>query len=418
MTYRRAWIPAVVGGLVLAVLVWWAGASADALELPGATEQFGIEGVRVLQGWLGPWTYELPTTLGEYGPPADDRYRDLHEVSLQIRYATLVVCFLAGALLLMRRLPPVGARRIWASFLAVWSWCVVSGMFATALSAPWGIAARGSGSYRFLANLASSIGGSLHVVIGAGLVAAGVTVLVGGIAAKGADPLPQTIVRTGAARLAASLGTAVIAVSLVILSYQRVAAAIQEAGAAADVGDLVRQLLLMGGWSGPVEGMSTTWLLYRATDALVLVVVWFALRMLPALLTRATFPALMAGAICATVLGLLLSQVVRAAVDGPDAYGALHAWTALGAGTPAAVVFGLLAGVVAAGVLRVAGRGHDPVREEPGPAEPSGPVQPTSSPELSETSTPPTPSGPPQPSEPAQPAGPSKPDGGDPVPAG
>ncbi|NGO81843.1 hypothetical protein G6045_40295, partial [Streptomyces sp. YC504] len=350
MTYGRAVTGALAGGVALAVLLWWAGASVDALQLPGATGQFGIDGVRILGGWLGPWTYEVPAELGASGDPSDlERYRGLYETAMQIRYGVLFVCFLAGALFLIRRLPPVGARRIWMSFLAVWAWCLVSGTLAVSLSAPWAIAARGSGSYRFLPNLASSMASGHQLVVGAGLVAAAVTVIVAGLAARGAQPVPQNVVRTGAARLAASLGTAVIAVSLIVLSYQRVAAAIQEAGASAEAGDLARQLLLLGIWSAPSDGMSTTWLLYRAADALVLVVVWFALRLLPALLTRATFPALMAYGVCVTIFGLLCGQVVRAVVDGPDPYGGLNRWSGMGAGVPAAVVFGALAGAVATG---------------------------------------------------------------------
>ncbi|GAB7028984.1 hypothetical protein [Streptomyces platensis] len=42
MTYRRAAIPALAGGLVLTALLWWAGASAHALHLPGATGMMGV----------------------------------------------------------------------------------------------------------------------------------------------------------------------------------------------------------------------------------------------------------------------------------------------------------------------------------------------------------------------------------------
>ncbi|WP_190158780.1 hypothetical protein [Streptomyces litmocidini] len=35
MTCRRAAMPALIGGLLLTALPWWAGAGAEALHLPG-----------------------------------------------------------------------------------------------------------------------------------------------------------------------------------------------------------------------------------------------------------------------------------------------------------------------------------------------------------------------------------------------
>ncbi|MEU9166573.1 hypothetical protein AB0D34_01960 [Streptomyces sp. NPDC048420] len=54
-------------------------------------------------------------------------------------------------------------------------------------------------------------------------------------------------------------------------------------------------------------------------------VVWWSLRLLPGLLTRTTAPVMAAGAVCATVLGLLASQVLHMAIDDtPDVWGPLH----------------------------------------------------------------------------------------------
>lgn len=192
------------------------------------------------------------------------------------------------------------------------------------------------------------------------LVAAAVTVFMARVTAKGAGPLPQQVVPARAARLAATAGTVVIALSLVVLSYQPVAAVIQTVspsiGLLAEPGDLLRQWLLLGGWSGP-GGALGGWLLYRAADVLLLAVVWWALRRLPALLTRATVPAMAVGAVCATVLGLLASQLLRAALDGTSSglrWDLPRLFAGIGDGVPAALTCGLVAGAAAALTLRVA----------------------------------------------------------------
>lgn len=41
MEHRRAAIPALVGGLLLTALLWWAGASTQALYLPGTVDVLG-----------------------------------------------------------------------------------------------------------------------------------------------------------------------------------------------------------------------------------------------------------------------------------------------------------------------------------------------------------------------------------------
>lgn len=149
-----------------------------------------------------------------------------------------------------------------------------------------------------------------------------------------------------------------IAFSLVILSYQSAAVSLQTAfagggGLLSEPGDLLRQWLLLGAWSGPAGTSLGDWFLYRVIDVVLLTVVWWSLRLLPGLLTRATVPALAVGAVCATVLGLLTSQFLRMLVDGTRLRWDPYVATGLGDGVPAALVWGLTAGVVAALTLRL-----------------------------------------------------------------
>lgn len=243
-----------------------------------------------------------------------------------------------------------------AALLAVWAWW--PGLWRWAVSAPWLIAAQGHGSYRFLPQLASVISSGRQVLLGTALVAAVGTVLVARVTAKGAGPLPQVVVRVRPARLATTAGTAVIALSLVVLSYQPVAAALQtvspDGGLFAEPGDLLRQWLLLGAWSIPSGAPIGDWLLYRAAVVLLLAVV-LALRRPPRLLTRTTVPAMAVGAVCATVLGLLASQLLRMATDGVGLrWGLLQLAAGIGGGVPAALTCGPAAGVAAAVTLRVA----------------------------------------------------------------
>ena len=151
-----------------------------------------------------------------------------------------------------------------------------------------------------------------------------------------------------------------IAVSLVVLSYQSVAAALQTAftggGLLAEPGDLLRQWLLLGAWSGPAGTPLGDWLMYRLGDVLLLTVVWCALRWLPGLLTRVTVPAMAAGCVCAIVLGLLAEQALQMATDGTQmSSGLLYMASGLGQGVTAALLWGVLAGVAATVTLRAAG---------------------------------------------------------------
>lgn len=370
MTYRRAVIPALVGGLLITLLLWWAGASAEALQLRGTSGVFGIESANELRRWLAPWSYDPSTALGYDGSAdagtgggtafgGDTRYADLYSTAMQIRFVAVFAFFLAGALLVLRRIPPTQGRTP-ATLLALWAWGPVAGTLAVTVSAPWLIASRGRGSYRVLPQLAGVIASSGPVTVFVALLTALVTVLVARATVKGAEPLPRRSVPPRAARLAASAGTAVVALSLVILSYQSVAARIQTSfgggGLLSEPGDLLRQWLLLGGWAGPATTPLGDWLLYRAADVVMLAAVWWALRLLPGLLTRTTVPAMAVGGVCATVLGLLVSQVLHMALDDTvDVWGPVHLFAELGNGVPAALTFGGAAGMAALATLRPAG---------------------------------------------------------------
>ncbi|MER8046666.1 hypothetical protein [Streptomyces sp. NPDC094032] len=367
MTYRRAAIPALLGGILLTALLWWAGASTDALRLPGSGSVLGGRTAAELERWLAPWAYDPPAVLllgaetsGDAAVADGARYLSLYTTALQIRFFAVPALFVPGALLLVRRLPPVHDRMP-ATLLALWAWAIVAGTLAVAVSTPWLIASMGHGSYRFLPQLASGISAGRQLLLVTGLVAAVVTTLVARVTAKGAGPLPRTPVPARPARLAATAGTAVIALSLLLLSYEKVAAALQTVpspgGPLDEPGDLLRQWLLLGAWSSPAGTPLGDWLLHRSVDLLVLVLVWWALRLLPGLLTRVTVPAMAAGAVSATVLGLLVSQVLRIALDTQTmAYGLLYASGSLGNGVPAALTWGVVAGTAAALTLRAAGR--------------------------------------------------------------
>ncbi|MGW9303588.1 hypothetical protein ACWHA3_22570 [Streptomyces cyaneofuscatus] len=386
MEYRRAAIPALVGGLLLTALLWWAGASTQALRLPGTVDVLGGLTAAQLEHWLTPWSYDPPPSVrigaetfgvGEDGAAIDNsRYLSLYTTGMQIRFVAVLLFFVPGALLLVRRLPPVNGR-VPAALLAVWAWGLVAGTLAVAVSAPWLIAANGRGSYRFLPQLAGMASAGRQILVFAALVAAVVAVLAARVTAKGAGPLPRAAVPVAAARLAATVGTAVIAVSLVVLSYQPVAAALQTAftgtGLFAEPGDLLRQWLLLGSWAGPAGTPVGDWFLYRVADALVLAVVWWSLRWLPVLLTRTTVPAMAAGTVCATVLGLLAGQLAQMVFsDGGMRWGLVQLSAGIGGGVPAALTFGLLAGAAAAVTLRVAGgrAGTDPGATDPGATDP------------------------------------------------
>ncbi|WP_225627745.1 hypothetical protein [Streptomyces werraensis] len=373
MEYRHAAVPAVAGGLMLTLLLWWAGASADALDLDGATGALGIETVNALRSWLNPWAYD-PQPGAAVAVTADGAsYLALHDTAMQIRFVAVFLVHAAGSLLLVRRLPAERGR-VWQAVLALWAWGVVAGTLAVTVSAPWMIASGGRGSYRFLPQLAALASTGRTVLVPLALAAAVWTVFVTRLALKNADPLPRGDVPARTAVVAATIGTAVVAVSVVVLSYQANAARIQTVftggGFLSEPGDLLRQWLLLGAWSGPSGVGLWDWLLVRFGDVLLLAVVWCALRWLPGMLTRVSVPAMAACTVCAVVLGLLVRHLWRVTVvdGGTTSWHLLQAASGLGEGTSAAVPWGTLAGVTATVVLRVTGRGA----EAPSPAAAGG----------------------------------------------
>jgi hypothetical protein len=355
-------VPGLLGGLLLAGLLWWAGASTRALSLPGAGQFFGPEGATQLRGWLTPWSYALPSSE-QYGSPAGApdsgrAYAGLHRTGMQVRYVALVAFYLCGAVPLARRLAPGGAKRTASLLLALWGWGLVAGTLAVVVSAPWLVASGGHGGFRLLPRLSGEMAAGRQVLVVAALVAA-VGALVGAVLARRAGGRPSSPgVPVGAARLAATLGTAVVAVSLVVLSYEKVAARIQTGfggvGLFEEPGELLRQWLLLGGWSAPSSyNPFGSWLLGRLPDLLLLTVVWWGLRLLADRLDRVTVPAFALGAVSATVLGLLVSQLCTTLLDTTRVGGSFVSYAGrFGEGVPAALVFGLLAGALSAVVVR------------------------------------------------------------------
>ena len=367
MTYRRAVIPALVGGLLLTLLMWWAGASAEALHLRGSTNVFDIDSVNELRSWLAPWSYAPSTASVDPGAVGGTRYADLYRTAMQIRFVAVFAFFVAGALLLVRRLPPTRDRTL-ALLLALWAWGPVACTLAMTLSAPWLLASRGHGSFRILPQLASVISSSGPVAVFAGLLTALLTVLVARVTGKGETPPPRRAVPPRSARIAASVGTAVVALSLVVLSYVSVAGWIQTTfsgrGLLSEPGDLLREWLLLGSWAGPSTAPLGDWLLYRATDLVTLAVVWWSLRLLPGLLTRTTAPAMALGGVCAILVGLMTSESLRPAVDDTvTVWGPVHLFSGLGSNVPAALTFGVLAGTAAFAALRLTGGGDGDGRD-------------------------------------------------------
>ncbi|MGA5017230.1 hypothetical protein ACPCAA_07235 [Streptomyces griseoincarnatus] len=372
MEYRHAAIPAVAGGLMLTLLLWWAGASADALDLDGATGALGIETVNALRSWLNPWAYD-PRPGASVAATADGAsYLALRDTAMQIRFVAVFLFYAAGALLLVRRLP---AERgwVWQALLALWAWGVVAGTLAVTVSAPWMIASGGRGSYRFLPQLAALASAGRTVLVPLALAAAAWTVFVTRVALRNTEPQPREDVPARTAVVAATVGTAVVAVSVVLLSYQANVARIQTmftgGGLLGEPGDLLRQWLLLSAWSGPSGVGLWDWLLVLFGDVLLLAVVWCALRWLPGMLTQVSVPAMAVCTVCAVVLGLLVRHLWRVvAVDGgTTSWHLLRAASGLGEGTSAAVLWGTLAGVTATVVLRVTGRGAEaPVRAAAG----------------------------------------------------
>ncbi|MFD5539328.1 hypothetical protein ACFWIJ_16265, partial [Streptomyces sp. NPDC127079] len=176
MTYRRVFGPALFGALLLAGLLWWAGSSAHALSLPGATRFLGPDQANRLLMWTMPWSTGLPSSdqftdpVGAAGHGAD--YAALRQTAMGVRYAVLVLLFPCGALPLLRRLSGRGAGRTAVCVAALWGWGIVAAMLAVAVSAPWMVASGGSAAFRLLPHLASLMSQGRELPVGAALVAA------------------------------------------------------------------------------------------------------------------------------------------------------------------------------------------------------------------------------------------------------
>jgi hypothetical protein len=361
-------LPALVGSVLLTALLWWGGASMEVLQRAGAQRLFGPEGVMALQRLLAPWSYGQEQMVPLYVGGDGSGYATLHRTAMQMRFFGVFVLFGVGVLAILRWLPPT-RRRLPATVLAVWMWAPAAATLAIAGSAPWELAGRPRASFRVLPQLASAMSGGAQLAIAAGLAATAAVVLTAWLATRQLTDDQQVEVEqpfepsVKAARLAASTGTLVVAFSLFVLSYQSVAGWIQRfdptaIGVLSEPGELLRQWLLLGGWAWPGHGSSVgDWLLARATDLLLLAVVWWSLRLLPGRLTRASVPALMLCTVCAIALGLLVARLVQVVLDlRQPQWNATYVLDSFGGGFHAALTFGVLAGATAGVTLRAASR--------------------------------------------------------------
>ncbi|MEV3973456.1 hypothetical protein AB0K68_35870 [Streptomyces sp. NPDC050698] len=366
MTYRRVLAPAALGALLLAGLLWWAGTSTHALSLPGATRFLGPDQANRLAAWTMPWSTDSPSSaqftdpVGAPGHGAD--YAALRETAMRVRYAALVLFFACGAVPLLRRLSDRGVGRAAVAVAALWGWGIVAAMLAVAVSAPWMVASGGSAAFRLLPGLASAMSQGRELPVGAALVAAAgavglMTLLRSGVAPSSDRSVPSL----ATARLAATMGTAVVAVALVVVSNDRVAGRIQTGvtgnGRLSEPGDLLRQWVQIGAWTLPSGSAPGQWLLYRLGDVALLALVWWGLRLLPVLLDRVTYPAYSLGAVAATTLGVVVSEVWHSLPSYQGSTGgALLYYVSVGSGVSAALVFGTLAGCAGTMTIRIRGR--------------------------------------------------------------
>jgi hypothetical protein len=366
MTYRRVLGPALFGALLLAGLLWWAGSSAHALSLPGATRFFGPDQANRLVAWTMPWSTDLPSSAqftdpaGAVGHGAD--YASLRETAMRVRYAALVLLFPSGALPLLRRLSGPGVRRALVCVAALWGWGITAAMLAVTVSAPWLVASGGSAGFRLLPRLASAMAQGRELPVVAALVAA--VAVTGLMTVLRPEATPQTpsaapaVPSKATARLAANLGTVVVALALIVLSNDRVAGRIQTGfgggGRLSEPGDLLRLWVQIGAWTMPTGSDPGRWLLYRLGDVALLAVVWWGLRLLPVLLDRVTGPAYLLGAAAATTLGVEANGIWNSLLSYQGSTGGpLLYYVVVGSGASAALVFGLLAGCVSALTVRL-----------------------------------------------------------------
>ncbi|MEU2541757.1 hypothetical protein [Streptomyces iakyrus] len=375
MSYRRVLAPAVFGALLLAGLLWWAGSSAHALSLPGATRFFGPDQANRLAAWTMPWSADAPSSAqltdpaGAPGHGAD--YAALRETAMRVRYAALVLLFTCGAVPLLRRLSERGAGRAAVAVAALWGWGIVAAMLAVTVSAPWMVASGGSAAFRLLPNLASAMSQGRELPVGAGLVAAVAAVGLMTLLRPGVTPRPGRSVPTAAtARLAATLGTAVVAIALAVLSNDRVAGRIQTgftgSGRLSEPGDLLRLWIQLAPWTLPTGSAPGRWLLYRLGDVALLALVWWGLRLLPVLLDRVTYPAYSLGAVAATTLGVVASGLWHSLLSYQGSTGGpLLYYVSVGQGVSAALIFGILAGCASTMAVRIRSRAQQPASPTP-----------------------------------------------------
>jgi hypothetical protein len=375
MWYRRVLGPAVFGALLLAGLLWWAGTSAHALSLPGATRFFGPDQANRLVAWTMPWSTDAPSSAqftNPAGAPGHGRdYAALRETAMRVRYAALVLLFTCGALPLLRRLSNRGAGRAAVAVAALWGWGIVAAMLAVTVSAPWMVASGGSAAFRLLPGLASAMSQGRELPVGAALVAAVGAVGLMTLLQPEVTPRPgRSVPTTATARLAATVGTAVVAIALAVLSNDRVAGGIQTGftgnGRLSEPGDLLRQWIQLGAWTLPTASAPGRWLLYRLGDVVLLALLWWGLRLLPVLLDRVTYPAYSVGAVAATTLGVVVSGLWHSLLSYQGSTGGpLLYYVSVGQGVSAALVFGILAGCASTMTVRIRSRAQQPASPTP-----------------------------------------------------
>ncbi|PTH85532.1 hypothetical protein C9J60_25155 [Streptomyces sp. A244] len=374
MSYRRVLAPAVFGALLMAGLLWWAGSSAHALSLPGATRFFGPDQANRLAGWAMPWSTDVPSSR-QFADPAGARghgadYAALRETAMRVRYAALVLLFTCGAVPLLRRLSERGAGRTAVAVAALWGWGIVAAMLAVTVSAPWMVASGGSAAFRLLPGLASAMAQGRELPVGAALVAAAGAGLMTLLRPE-VTPTPGRSVPTAAtARFAATLGTAVVAIALAVLSNDRVAGRMQTgftgSGRLSEPGDLLRLWIQLGAWTLPTGSAPGRWLLYRLGDVALLVLLWWGLRLLPVLLDRVTYPAYSLGAVAATTMGVVVNGLWHSLLSYQGSTGGpLLYYVSVGQGMSAALVFGILAGCAGTMAVRIRSRAQQPAPPTP-----------------------------------------------------
>ncbi|MFH8663040.1 hypothetical protein [Streptomyces afghaniensis] len=289
---------------------------------------------------------------------------------MQVRYAALVLLFACGAVPLLRRLSDRGAGRAAVAVAALWGWGIVAAMLAVTVSAPWMVASGGSAAFRLLPGLASAMSQGRELPVGAALVAAAGAVGLMTLLRPEVTPPPGRPVPTAAtAPLAATLGTAVVAIALAVLSNDRVAGRMQTGFAGnerlSEPGDLLRQWIQLGAWTLPTGSAPGRWLLYRIGDLVLLALVWWGLRLLPVLLDRVTYPAYSLGAV-ATTLGMVMSELWHSLLSYQGSTGGpLPYYVSEGSGVSAALVFGILAGCASTVTVRIRSRAQQPAPPTP-----------------------------------------------------